>query len=159
MLLSLLTSCTVFTVVILEQKQLQISCAIKICLFACHGKLMGFSNMRVKEILEQILNDHARKTAKVLLVTASDHEAQHLSSSLKLQNCTVTNDSHGNSFTICSRYGKYLQYVVYCRTSYLWGQTKSCAMHLTFPKLFQAENWSLRLGVYLKGNCSHTIIF
>ncbi|EEC68863.1 hypothetical protein OsI_37464 [Oryza sativa Indica Group] len=60
---------------------------------------------KVKEILEQILNDHARKTAKVLLVTASDHEAQHLSSSLKLQNCTVTNDSHGNSFTICSSVG------------------------------------------------------
>uniref|UniRef100_A0A0D3HRF7 DEAD/DEAH-box helicase domain-containing protein n=1 Tax=Oryza barthii TaxID=65489 RepID=A0A0D3HRF7_9ORYZ len=87
------------------KKQLQISCAIKICLFACHGKLMGFSNMQVKEILEQILNDHARKTANVLLVTASDHEAQHLSSSLKLQNCTVTNDSHGNSFTICSSVG------------------------------------------------------
>uniref|UniRef100_A0A0E0MJM1 DEAD/DEAH-box helicase domain-containing protein n=1 Tax=Oryza punctata TaxID=4537 RepID=A0A0E0MJM1_ORYPU len=60
---------------------------------------------KVKEILEQILNNHARKTAKVLLVTANDHEAQHLSSSLKLQNCTVADDSHDNSFTICSSVG------------------------------------------------------
>ncbi|KAF0933305.1 hypothetical protein E2562_017090 [Oryza meyeriana var. granulata] len=60
---------------------------------------------KVKEILEQFLNNHARKTAKVLLVAASGHEAQHLSSSLKLQNCTVADDSHGNSFTICSSVG------------------------------------------------------
>nr|CBX25398.1 hypothetical_protein [Oryza brachyantha] len=58
---------------------------------------------KVKQILEQILTNHAKKTAKVLLVAASNHEAQHLSSSLKLQNCTVTDDSHDNSFTICSR--------------------------------------------------------
>ncbi|KAG8093592.1 hypothetical protein GUJ93_ZPchr0012g20387 [Zizania palustris] len=60
---------------------------------------------KVKEILEQILNNHARKTTKVLLVAASDHEAKDLSSSLKLQNCTVTDDSHSNSFTICSSVG------------------------------------------------------
>uniref|UniRef100_A0A0D9XWX0 DEAD/DEAH-box helicase domain-containing protein n=1 Tax=Leersia perrieri TaxID=77586 RepID=A0A0D9XWX0_9ORYZ len=60
---------------------------------------------KVKEILEHILNNHSRKTAKVLLVAASNQEAQHLSSSLKLQNCTVTDDARGNSFTICSSVG------------------------------------------------------
>ncbi|XP_062182331.1 ATP-dependent RNA helicase DBP3-like [Phragmites australis] len=60
---------------------------------------------KVKEILEQILKSHAKKISRVLLVTASNHKAQHLSSSLKLENCTVTDDSHGNSFTICSSVG------------------------------------------------------
>jgi hypothetical protein len=58
---------------------------------------------QVKEILEQIMQSQAKKSAKVLLVAASDKKAQHLSSSLKLGNCTVTDGSHGNSFTICSR--------------------------------------------------------
>ncbi|KAG2622991.1 hypothetical protein PVAP13_3KG025700 [Panicum virgatum] len=60
---------------------------------------------KVKEILEQILQRHAKKSSKVLLVAASKKNAQHLSSSLKLENCTVTDDSHGNSFTICSSVG------------------------------------------------------
>jgi len=64
---------------------------------------MNTSYFQVKEILEQILQRHAKKSSKVLLVAASKKNAQHLSSSLKLENCTVTDDSHGNSFTICSR--------------------------------------------------------
>ncbi|PUZ62946.1 hypothetical protein GQ55_3G027300 [Panicum hallii var. hallii] len=60
---------------------------------------------KVKEILEQILQSHAKKSSKVLLVAANKKNAQHLSSSLKLGNCTVTDDSHGNSFTICSSVG------------------------------------------------------
>ncbi|RCV36452.1 hypothetical protein SEVIR_7G330400v4 [Setaria viridis] len=60
---------------------------------------------KVKEILEQILQSHAKKSSKVLLVAASDKKAQHLSSSLKLENCTVTDGSHGTSFTICSSVG------------------------------------------------------
>ncbi|XP_062202339.1 DEAD-box ATP-dependent RNA helicase 52B-like [Phragmites australis] len=61
--------------------------------------------LKVKEILEQILKSHAKKTSKVLLVAATDKKAQHLSSSLKLENCTVTDDSHRISFTICSSLG------------------------------------------------------
>ncbi|CAN6357619.1 unnamed protein product [Urochloa humidicola] len=60
---------------------------------------------KVKEILEQILQSHARKSSKVLLVAASSKHAQQLSSSLKRGNCTVTDGSHGNSFTICSSLG------------------------------------------------------
>ncbi|KAF8707097.1 hypothetical protein HU200_030329 [Digitaria exilis] len=60
---------------------------------------------KVKEILEQILRSHAKKSSKVLLVAASNKKAQLLSSSLKLENCTVTDDSQGNSFTICSSVG------------------------------------------------------
>ncbi|RLM69793.1 DEAD-box ATP-dependent RNA helicase 40-like [Panicum miliaceum] len=60
---------------------------------------------KVKEILEQILKSHAKKTLKVLLVAANGQKAQNLSSSLKLENCTVTDDTHGNSFTICSSVG------------------------------------------------------
>ncbi|TKV99254.1 hypothetical protein SEVIR_8G027100v4 [Setaria viridis] len=60
---------------------------------------------KVKEILEQIMQSHAKQSSKVLLVAASDKKAQHLSSSLKLENCTVTDGSHGNSFTICSSVG------------------------------------------------------
>nr|CAB3463064.1 unnamed protein product [Digitaria exilis] len=62
-------------------------------------------SMLVKEILEQILRSHAKKSSKVLLVAASNKKAQLLSSSLKLENCTVTDDSQGNSFTICSSVG------------------------------------------------------
>ncbi|KAF8706543.1 hypothetical protein HU200_030825 [Digitaria exilis] len=60
---------------------------------------------KVKEILEQILRSHAKKSSKVLLVAASNKKAQLLSSSLKLENCTVTDDPQGNSFTICSSVG------------------------------------------------------
>ncbi|KAK3118391.1 hypothetical protein QOZ80_9BG0698340 [Eleusine coracana subsp. coracana] len=60
---------------------------------------------KVKEILEEILQGHAKKTSKVLLVAARDKKAQSLSSSLKRGNCTVTNGSHGHSFTICSSMG------------------------------------------------------
>ncbi|CAN6330523.1 unnamed protein product [Urochloa humidicola] len=60
---------------------------------------------KVKEILEQILQSHAKKSSKVLLVAASSKHAQQLSSSLKRGNCTVTDGSHGNSFTICSSLG------------------------------------------------------
>ncbi|CAN6348943.1 unnamed protein product [Urochloa humidicola] len=60
---------------------------------------------KVKEILEQILHSHAKKSSKVLLVAASNKNVQQLSSSLKRGNCTVTDDSHGNSFTICSSVG------------------------------------------------------
>ncbi|XP_039775891.1 probable ATP-dependent RNA helicase ddx5 [Panicum virgatum] len=60
---------------------------------------------KVKEILEQILKSHAKKISKVLLVAENDKKVQNLSSSLKLDNCTVTNDTHGNSFTICSSVG------------------------------------------------------
>ncbi|CAN6380542.1 unnamed protein product [Urochloa humidicola] len=60
---------------------------------------------KVKEILEQILHIHAKKSSKVLLVAASNKNVQQLSSSLKRGNCTVTDDSHGNSFTICSSVG------------------------------------------------------
>ncbi|GJN07000.1 hypothetical protein PR202_ga24785 [Eleusine coracana subsp. coracana] len=60
---------------------------------------------KVKEILEEILKSHAKKTSKVLLVAASDKKAQALSSSLKRGNCTVTDGSHGHSFTICSSMG------------------------------------------------------
>nr|CAB3459366.1 unnamed protein product [Digitaria exilis] len=62
-------------------------------------------SMLVKEILEQILRSHAKKSSKVLLVAASNKKAQLLSSSLKLENCTVTDDPQGNSFTICSSVG------------------------------------------------------
>ena len=61
---------------------------------------------QVKEILELILHSHAKKSSKVLVVAASNQNAQHLSSSLKLENCTVTDDAHSNSFTICSRYSE-----------------------------------------------------
>ncbi|KAL6906080.1 hypothetical protein ACP4OV_003681 [Aristida adscensionis] len=61
--------------------------------------------LKVKEILEQILKSHAKRTSKVLLVAGSDKKAHHLSSSLKLENCTVTDDLQGNSFTICSSVG------------------------------------------------------
>ncbi|PWZ32611.1 hypothetical protein Zm00014a_005926 [Zea mays] len=60
---------------------------------------------KVKEILEQILQDHPKKTSKVLLVAASDKKARLMSLSLKLENCTVIDDSCGNSFTICSSVG------------------------------------------------------
>ncbi|XP_066356470.1 ATP-dependent RNA helicase DBP3-like [Miscanthus floridulus] len=60
---------------------------------------------KVKEILEQILQSHPKKTSKVLLVVASDQKARHMSSSLKLKNCTVIDDSQGSSFTICSSVG------------------------------------------------------
>ncbi|XP_066359093.1 ATP-dependent RNA helicase DBP3-like isoform X2 [Miscanthus floridulus] len=60
---------------------------------------------KVKEILEQILQNHPKKTSKVLLVVASDQKARHMSSSLKLKNCTVIDDSHVSSFTICSSVG------------------------------------------------------
>ncbi|CAO2147638.1 unnamed protein product [Urochloa humidicola] len=60
---------------------------------------------KVKEILEQILQSHAKKSSKVLLEAASNKHAQQLSSSLKQGNCTVTDGSHGNSFTICSSVG------------------------------------------------------
>ncbi|WVZ88304.1 hypothetical protein U9M48_034840 [Paspalum notatum var. saurae] len=60
---------------------------------------------KVKEILDQILQSHAKKTSKVLLVAGSCKQVQHLSLSLKQGNCTVTDDSHGNSFTICSSMG------------------------------------------------------
>jgi hypothetical protein len=60
---------------------------------------------KVKEILEQILKSHAKKTLKCLLVAANGQKAQNLSSSLKLENCTVTDDTHGNSFMICSSVG------------------------------------------------------
>ena len=62
-----------------------------------------FSHFQVKEILEQILKSHAKKISKVLLVAENDKKAQNLSSSLKLETCTVTDDTHGNSFTMCSR--------------------------------------------------------
>ncbi|GJN13790.1 hypothetical protein PR202_gb00535 [Eleusine coracana subsp. coracana] len=60
---------------------------------------------KVKEILEQILKGHAKKASNVLLVAASDENAKDLSSSLKLENCTVTDGSHDHSFTICSSVG------------------------------------------------------
>lgn len=60
---------------------------------------------KVKEILEHVLVEHASKTANVLLVAADDHEAQKLSSSLKLEICTVPGDSHSSTFTICSSMG------------------------------------------------------
>jgi hypothetical protein len=70
----------------------------------CHfDVLMNNFYFQVKEVLEQILQSHVKKSSKVLLVAANDKKAQHLSSSLKLGNCTVTDGSHGNSFTICSR--------------------------------------------------------
>ncbi|XP_047091392.1 probable ATP-dependent RNA helicase ddx5 [Lolium rigidum] len=59
---------------------------------------------KVKEILEHVLVEHASKTAKVLLVAANDHEAQKLTSSLKLEICTVPGDS-SSTFTICSSMG------------------------------------------------------
>ncbi|OEL31803.1 hypothetical protein BAE44_0007186 [Dichanthelium oligosanthes] len=62
-------------------------------------------SMLAKEILEQILRSHAKKTSKVLLVAGNDKKTQHISSSLKLQNCTVTDDSCETSFTICSSVG------------------------------------------------------
>jgi hypothetical protein len=58
---------------------------------------------QVKEILEEILKGHAKKTSKVLLVVASDRKAQDISSSLKRGNCTVIDDTRSHSFTICSR--------------------------------------------------------
>ncbi|TVU26940.1 hypothetical protein EJB05_29516, partial [Eragrostis curvula] len=60
---------------------------------------------KVKEILEQILKGHAKKTSKVLLVAA--RKAQDISSSLKLENCTVVTEEsqQGHSFTICSSVG------------------------------------------------------
>ncbi|KAG2555818.1 DEAD-box ATP-dependent RNA helicase 40-like [Panicum virgatum] len=61
--------------------------------------------LKVKEILEQILKSHAKKISKVLLVAENDKKAQNLSSSLKLETCTVTDDTHGNSFTMCSSVG------------------------------------------------------
>uniref|UniRef100_A0ACD6ARQ5 Uncharacterized protein n=1 Tax=Avena sativa TaxID=4498 RepID=A0ACD6ARQ5_AVESA len=61
--------------------------------------------LKIKEILEQVLVKHSSKTAKVLLVAANDDEAQKLSSSLKLEICTVPGDSHGSTFTICSSMG------------------------------------------------------
>uniref|UniRef100_A0A0A9B2C3 DEAD/DEAH-box helicase domain-containing protein n=1 Tax=Arundo donax TaxID=35708 RepID=A0A0A9B2C3_ARUDO len=73
------------------------------CVHSC--PLEEQKTSKVKEILEKILKSHAKKTSKVLLVAASDKSAQRLSSSLKLENCTVTDDSHGNSFTICSSVG------------------------------------------------------
>ncbi|CAM0874313.1 unnamed protein product [Alopecurus aequalis] len=60
---------------------------------------------KVKEILEDVLVKHASKSAKVLLVAANDHEAKKLSSSLKQKICTVTDDSQGTTFTICSSIG------------------------------------------------------
>jgi hypothetical protein len=58
---------------------------------------------QVKEILEEILKGHAKKTSKVLLVVASDRKAQDISSLLKRGNCAVIDDSRSHSFTICSR--------------------------------------------------------
>ncbi|KAG8089077.1 hypothetical protein GUJ93_ZPchr0011g27457 [Zizania palustris] len=72
-------------------------------MYSCPSKEQKAS--KVKEILEQILNNCTGKTAKVLLIAANNYEAKHISSSLKLENCTVTDDSHGNSFTICSSVG------------------------------------------------------
>jgi hypothetical protein len=69
-------------------------------LFRTLIKVLSF--FQVKEILEHVLVEHASKTAKVLLVAANDHEAQKLTSSLKLEICTVPGDS-SSTFTICSR--------------------------------------------------------
>uniref|UniRef100_A0A453HRU7 DEAD/DEAH box helicase domain-containing protein n=1 Tax=Aegilops tauschii subsp. strangulata TaxID=200361 RepID=A0A453HRU7_AEGTS len=60
---------------------------------------------KVKEILEHVLENHASKTAKVLLVAANDNEAQKLSSSLKLEILTVNDGSQGSTFTVCSSMG------------------------------------------------------
>ncbi|XP_037429975.1 probable ATP-dependent RNA helicase ddx5 [Triticum dicoccoides] len=60
---------------------------------------------KVKEILENVLENHASKTAKVLLVAVNDHEAQKLSSSLKLEILTVNDGSQGSTFTVCSSMG------------------------------------------------------
>lgn len=68
-------------------------------------ELEELKTAKVKEVLEQILQSHAKKMSKVLLVAGSDKKAQHISSSLKLENCTVTDASHGSSFTICSSVG------------------------------------------------------
>ncbi|KAJ1264432.1 hypothetical protein BS78_08G000600 [Paspalum vaginatum] len=58
-----------------------------------------------KDVLEQILQSHAKETSKVLLVAASDKKTQHISSSLKVENCTVADDSHGRAFIICISLG------------------------------------------------------
>ncbi|EMS65094.1 putative ATP-dependent RNA helicase ddx5 [Triticum urartu] len=64
-----------------------------------------FTYFQVKEILENVLENHASKTAKVLLVAANDNEAQKLSSSLKLEILTVNDGSQGSTFTVCSSMG------------------------------------------------------
>jgi hypothetical protein len=78
---------------------------ISTCL-AYFDVLMYSLYFQVKEILEEILKGHAKKTSKVLLVVASDRKAQDISSSLKRGNCTVIDDSHNHSFTICSRFSE-----------------------------------------------------
>ncbi|KAI4997041.1 hypothetical protein ZWY2020_052383 [Hordeum vulgare] len=60
---------------------------------------------KVKEILEHVLENHASKTAKVLLVAANDNVGQKLSSSLKLEILTVNDGSQGSTFTVCSSMG------------------------------------------------------
>lgn len=82
----------------------QNACMIGVC--CGFDVLMNYFYFQVKEILEQILQDHPKKTSKVLLVAASDKKARLMSLSLKLENCTVIDDSCGNSFTICSRYSE-----------------------------------------------------
>lgn len=77
--------------------------AIQAMCFCYFDVLMDSFLFKVKEILEEILKGHSKKTSKVLLVAASDKKVQALSSSLKRGNCTVTDGSHDHSFTICSR--------------------------------------------------------
>jgi excinuclease UvrABC helicase subunit UvrB len=75
---------------------------IKSCL--AFDFLIYSSYFQVKDILEEILRGHAKKTSKVLLVVASDRKAEDISSSLKRGNCTVIDDSHNHSFTLCRRF-------------------------------------------------------
>jgi len=89
------------------------ACMIGVC--CGFDVLMNYFYFQVKEILEQILQNHPKKTSKVLLVVASDQKARHMSSSLKLKNCTVIDDSQGSSFTICSRYSELNNIVVFLK--------------------------------------------
>jgi hypothetical protein len=95
--------------------------------------LMKYFYFQVKEILEQILQSHPKKTSKVLLVVASDQKTRQMSSSLKLKNCTVIDGSHGSSFTICSRYSELNSIVVFLQFPVSAWKLKELVNLLTKP--------------------------
>jgi hypothetical protein len=105
---------------------------ISTCL-AYFDVLMYSLYFQVKEILEEILKGHAKKTSKVLLVVASNRKAQDISSSLKQGNCTVIDDSHNHSFTICSRFSETNNVVISVNFCNLSMPTESC---LFFSRFF-----------------------
>jgi len=106
--------------------------------------LMNYFYFQVKEILEQILQNHPKKTSKVLLVVASDQKARHMSSSLKLKNCTVIDDSQGSSFTICSRYSELNNIVVFLKFPVSACKLSKLVNLLAKPFSFQSlhANWT-----------------